>query len=50
MAEAPRIFLSYASEDKYWVKAFQESPAFEGVGVVRILDYAAEDVGFPSTN
>src|SRR6516165_7848513 len=46
MAEAPRIFLSYASEDKYWVKAFQASFAFEGIGVVRVVDYAAEDVGF----
>jgi hypothetical protein len=46
MAEAPRVFLSYASEDKYWVNAFQTSLAFQGIGVVRVLDYAAEDVGF----
>jgi hypothetical protein len=40
MAEAPRIFLSYASEDKYWVQAFLASVAFQSVGVVRVLDYA----------
>src|SRR5579871_1564947 len=44
--DAPRIFLSYASEDKYWVEAFRKSVAFENVGAARVLDYAAEDVGF----
>ena len=44
--DAPRIFLSYASEDKFWVRAFQGSVAFENVGVAQVLDYAAEDVGF----
>jgi formylglycine-generating enzyme required for sulfatase activity len=43
---APRIFFSYASEDKFWVEAFQKSTGFANVGVVRVLDYAAEEVGY----
>jgi hypothetical protein len=42
----PRIFFSYANEDKYWVEAFQKSTGFANVGVVRVLDYAAEEVGY----
>ena len=42
----PRIFFSYASEDKFWVDAFQKSTGFANVGVVRVLDYAAEEVGY----
>ncbi len=43
---APRIFFSYASEDKFWVEAFQRSTGFGNVGVVRVLDYAAEEAGY----
>ena len=43
---ALRIFFSYASEDKFWVDAFQRSSAFANVGVVRVLNYAAEEVGY----
>ncbi len=46
MAEAPRIFLSYASEDGYWVEAFTKSTAFKNIGVVRVLDYAAESAAY----
>ncbi len=42
----PRIFFSYASQDKFWVEAFQKSAGFANVGVVRVLDYAAEQVGY----
>ena len=45
-SDTPQIFFSYASEDKYWVEAFRKSVAFENVGAARVLDYAAEDVGF----
>ena len=41
-----RIFFSYASEDKYWVDAFQRSAGFANVGNVQVLDYAAEEVGY----
>ena len=46
MSEAPRVFFSYASEDGFWVEAFKKSTAFKSVGLVRILDYAAEEVGY----
>jgi TIR domain len=42
----PRIFFSYASEDKFWVEGFQKSVGFANVGLVRVLDYAAEEVGY----
>jgi TIR domain len=45
-SDAPRIFFSYAGEDKFWVQGFKKSTGFENVGVVRVLDYAAEEVGF----
>ena len=32
----PRIFFSYASEDKFWVEAFRRSTGFLSVGVVRV--------------
>ena len=43
--DTPRIFFSYASEDKYWVDAFRDPHWFGGIGTVGILDYAADDVG-----
>jgi hypothetical protein len=46
MGEAPRIFFSYASEDGFWVEAFEKSTAFKNIGVVRVFDYAAEEVGY----
>jgi hypothetical protein len=46
MPDAPRIFFSYASEDGYWVEAFKKSTAFKSIGCVRVLDYAAEEVGY----
>jgi hypothetical protein len=46
MSDAPRIFFSYASEDGYWVEAFRNSTAFKSIGGVRVLDYAAEEVGY----
>jgi len=46
MPDAPRIFFSYASEDGYWVEAFRKSTAFKSIGGVRVLDYAAEEVGY----
>ena len=46
MDEVPRIFFSYASEDSYWVDAFKNSKAFKNIGVVRVLDFAAEDAGY----
>jgi hypothetical protein len=46
MSDAPRIFFSYASEDGFWVEAFKKSTAFRSLGVVRILDYLAEEVGY----
>jgi len=42
----PSIFFSYASEDKFWVEAFRKSTGFANVGVVRVLDYGAEEVGY----
>jgi len=42
----PRIFFSYASQDKFWIEAFKKSTGFANVGVVRVLDYAAEEVGY----
>ena len=46
MGEAPRIFFSYASEDGFWVEAFKNSTAFKSIGVVVVLDYAADDAGY----
>jgi hypothetical protein len=47
MTEAPRVFFSYASEDGFWVEAFKKSTAFRSaIGLVRIFDYAAEEVGY----
>ena len=43
---APRVFFSYASEDGFWVEAFKESRAFKSIGAVKVLDYAAEEVGY----
>jgi hypothetical protein len=48
MAEAPIVFLSYASEDNYWVDAFRASPAFKGIGDVHVLDYAAVEFWDPA--
>ena len=44
--DAPRIFFSYASEDRYWVDAFKDPTWFGAVGNVKILDYSAEQVGY----
>lgn len=39
---APRVFLSYASEDHFWVRAFTAA-AHTALGTVRVEDYLAGD-------
>jgi TIR domain len=45
LSDAPRIFLSYTSEDAYWVAEFEQSLGF-AIGSVGVLHYAAEEVDY----
>jgi hypothetical protein len=44
-ARAPRIFFSYAGEDKFWIDLFRSYFA-DAVGTVQILDYKADAVPY----